>query len=120
MQQIFLSGEQASPTPGVLEITPPAGPHNVKQFTRGGLSPPLISFKADLLRFFVFEKFLVMILFFGNYKVKYLIINLLKTNHKIQIKTISVYVGSNSHYQYWYSAYIWFLFWLFPSIDFLY
>jgi len=45
-----------------LEITPPAGPHKVKQFARGGINPPLISFKADLLRFFVFEKFVFILL----------------------------------------------------------
>ncbi|MGX5686382.1 hypothetical protein ACWKWW_17670 [Chryseobacterium cucumeris] len=54
MQQIFLSGEQASPTPGVLESTPPAGKHNVLQLTGRVFPPPLISFKADLFRFFVF------------------------------------------------------------------
>ncbi|AZA80090.1 hypothetical protein EG347_22640 [Chryseobacterium sp. G0186] len=85
MQQTFLSGEHASPIPGVLEGTPPEGPHKVKQLTIGGLSPPLISFNAALLRFFVFKKPFVMILFFGNYKYKYLIINYLKINHKIKI-----------------------------------
>lgn len=64
MQQTFLSGLQASPTPGVLEITPPPGPQRVKQLTIGGLTPPIISFNADLVRFFVFKKSFVMVIFF--------------------------------------------------------
>jgi hypothetical protein len=92
MQQIVLSGLQASPIPGLLEITPPPGPQSVKQFTTGTLPPPEICFSADLVRFFVFKKSFVMILFFNDYKYKYLIMNSLKINHKILIRVLKTII----------------------------
>jgi len=75
---MVLSGLQASPIPGLLEITPPPGPQSVKQFTGGILPLPEICFNADRLRFFVVKRSFVMILFFNDYKYKYLIMNSLK------------------------------------------
>lgn len=67
MQQVFLSEVQTSPTPGVLEITPPAGPHKILQTGKEAI-PPLTSFSSDLLSFFVFEKFVFILYIFGNHK----------------------------------------------------
>ena len=68
MQQIFLSEVQTSPTPGVLEITPPAGPHKILQ-TGKEATPPLTSFISDLLSFFVFEKFVFILYVLVNIKL---------------------------------------------------
>lgn len=67
MQQVFLSEVLTSPTPGVLEITPPAGPHKILQTGKEAI-PPLTSFSSDLLSFFVFEKFVFILYIFGNPK----------------------------------------------------